>query len=142
MTKKKKPKTPTASIETVFRWFEEFEEGVFQVLADPIEVYKGERKLAQRINLRQRMDDGDARVDLWHEGLRRSCHVSQLVWMVNAGMPIPKGFEIHHLNEDIHDNHFANLVCVHSLDHAKLHGADAGLDDLEDVPLGLFLLRQ
>jgi len=70
MTKKKKPKTPTASIETVFRWFEEFEEGVFQVLADPIEVFKGERKLAQRINLRQRMDDGDARVDLWHEGLR------------------------------------------------------------------------
>jgi len=123
----KKP-SRTASIEEAFQWFKD---GVFRIKDG--QVYKGDKQLAQRINCRQRMDDGDARVDLCHNARRRSCHVSQLVWMVNADMPVPKGFEIHHLDEDKHNNAFNNLVCVHALDHAKLHGnGGEGADD--DVP--------
>lgn len=116
MIVKRKRKTPTASLATVFRWLEE---GVFTVTDG--RVFKGPKELRQRINCRRGMHDGDARVDLWHECQRRSCHVSQLVWMTNAGRPIPDGFEIHHRDENPHNNDFENLVCVHPMDHSKLH---------------------
>lgn len=125
---KRKPKTPTATIEQVFDWLLH---GVFTF--DQGEVYKGDKLLAQRENLRNRCEYGDPRVDLWHEGKRRSCHVSQIAWMIGAGQPIPKGFEIHHIDEDPYNNNFYNLVCVHSLDHPKLHG-EAPTNDEDEIP--------
>ena len=49
--------------------------------------------------------------------------VHKLVWMVNRGIPIPKGFDVHHVDEDPSNNAFENLVLVFSLDHPKLHAS-------------------
>ena len=88
-----------------------------------VQIYKKGKPepLVQRINKRKRMEGGDPRVDLCHDRLRRSCHVSQLVWMYHHECLIPEGFEIHHMDEDRMNNSFHNLICVSSLDHAKLH---------------------
>lgn len=110
---------PTADKATVLRWIQE---GVFRV--EDGKVFKGDKELTQRENTRQRCDHGDPRVDLWHEGLRRSIHVSALVWMFHTGCVVPNGFEIHHWNEDINDNSWENLYCLHSMDHAKIHNLD------------------
>lgn len=48
--------------------------------------------------------------------------VHRLVWMVVTQQPIPYGFEIHHRDEDTKNNAWDNLLCVHALDHKKLHG--------------------
>lgn len=47
-----------------------------------------------------------------------------------TGQPIPKGYEVHHRNEDPLDNSFDNLICLHPLDHSKLHHQTTD----EDVP--------
>lgn len=121
----------TATPLQVLHWFQE---GIYTLQED--QVYKGDKRLTQRLNTRRGSERGDARVDLWHNNWRRSCHVSTLVWMVNTGRVIPDGFEIHHLDENPENNSFPNLVAVHSLDHLKLHGQapadDGGFD--EDIP--------
>ena len=127
---KKEPKYITATIEEVWDWLAD---GVYTV-HDGGKVYKGTKLLAQRTNCRQRMDDGDPRVDLWHLGKRRSCHVSQLVWMVNAGCPIPEGFEMHHRDENPHNNVFNNLLCIHKTDHPKLHEPEATGVENDEIP--------
>ncbi len=114
-----------ATIEDVSRWLNA---GIFVVTES--KVFKiGGRELSQRVNNRRGMEDGDPRVDLQHEKKRRSCHVSQLVWMQETRQPIPSGFEIHHFDENPHNNSFSNLICVHKLDHLKFHSAgEVGLD--------------
>lgn len=121
-------KYKTATIEEVFDWLQE---GIFVVRNG--EVFKGEKQLAQRVNLRNRCEHGDARVDLFHNRKRRSCHVSQLVWMVTTWQPIPPNFEIHHRDEDCNNNEPGNLICVHRLDHPKLHG-EAPTNDEDEIP--------
>ncbi len=116
------------TLETVFRWLQE---GVFEV-HEGGKIYKGDRLLAQRINPRNRMKEGDPRVDLFHESVRRSCHVSQLIWMFGADQAIPEGFEIHHRDEDCLNNDFSNLICVCSMDHSKLHKSLSGLEESEE----------
>lgn len=122
MTERIRRKSPTASMKDVVRWIND---GVFRV--EDGRVFKGDKELAQRVNIRNRCKHGDPRVDLWHEGKRRSCHVSALVWIANTGEGIPTGFEIHHRDEDPMNNDWDNLIAVHSLDHPKLHR-------LEEVP--------
>lgn len=56
-------------------------------------------------------------------GKRRKIAVGKLVWMAATGTTIPDGWHVHHVNENRFDNRFANLMCVHTLDHAKLHAA-------------------
>lgn len=110
------PVTLGASNSDVCRWLKE---GVFEVVEG--RVYKNGREIPQRLNKRKGSNNGDPRVDLYHEAKRKSCHVSQLVWMQSSGVPIPQGFEIHHRDENPLNNQWDNLICVHSLDHIKLH---------------------
>lgn len=93
-------------------------------------VSKGGKELAQRINTRRRMNDGDARVDICFDKKKLSINVSHLVWMFYTNCVIPEGWEIHHRNEDPTDNSFNNLICVHPIDHRKLHA----VKDEEEVP--------
>ena len=112
-------RTRTATPDEVLRWITE---GVFQIeRGEETRIIKNGQELVQRINKRKNSHRGDPRVDLWHEGKRRSCNVSHLVWMLCTGRVIPEGFEIHHADEDPLNNSFENLVCVHPLDHGKLH---------------------
>lgn len=46
---------------------------------------------------------------------------SRLIWMIGTGEKIPANYEIHHINEDHSNNAFSELICVHHIDHAKLH---------------------
>lgn len=114
-------KYPLAKMEDVFSWFEEC---IFSVLVDEdgnADVYKGDRKLTQRINSRKGMEGGDPRVTLSHDGSKRDCNVSQLVWMCNTSCVIPDDFEVHHIDENPLNNSFENLLLVHKNDHPKLH---------------------
>lgn len=116
---RKRPKTPNATMAEVCRWIKA---GVFYV--EHGEVYKGDYKLAQRINQRRGSEHGDPRVDLWHDSKRRSCHVSQLAWMQQTRRPIPRGFEIHHFDQNPLNNEPENLFCCHPLDHQKIHAVE------------------
>jgi len=118
-----------ASIEEVFQWFKD---GIFRL--DEDDVFKGERKLVPSVNKRNGCQHGDKRVHLFHQRKRRSVNVSTLVWMVGNDRPLPKGFDIHHRNEDHDDNRFQNLFALTGVDHSKLHNGDLvdGTDD--EVP--------
>jgi hypothetical protein len=50
--------------------------------------------------------------------------VARLVWIVATGCEVPGQFEIHHWDRDRKNNAFGNLLCVHKLDHKKLHALD------------------
>ncbi len=115
----------TATIEQVSDWLNR---GLFYLRGDRVFKYTG-KELMQRGSTRRRSNHVDPRVDLFCEGFRKSIHVSQLVWMANTRIAIPKGFEIHHRNEDPSDNSWDNLLCVHLTDHSKIHATD-----LEGVP--------
>jgi len=41
--------------------------------------------------------------------------------MWNTREVIQLGWQIHHVDEDKQNNRFENLMCVHPLDHYKLH---------------------
>ena len=41
--------------------------------------------------------------------------------MAGTGEAIPKGFEVHHEDEETQSNAFDNLLCLHKLDHRKKH---------------------
>lgn len=94
--------------------------GAFSIVDGEVYSRRG-RRLVQRINKRKRCEHGDPRVDLVHGGKRASVHVSHLIWMSETNCVLPDGFEIHHRDEDPMNNNFSNLICVHPLDHNKLH---------------------
>lgn len=48
-------------------------------------------------------------------------HVARLVWMAGSGRTIPKGFEVHHRDELNSSDGWPNLICLHRLDHQKMH---------------------
>lgn len=123
----RKPSKP-ATKSQVLEWLRA---GVYTV--DGTRIYKGDVELVQRINKRRTSHNGDARVDLYHEGCRISMHVSHLVWMSNTNQVLPKGFEIHHDDEDCTNNQWYNLICVHPLDHNKLHRTSWSIPD-DDIP--------
>lgn len=84
-------------------------------------IFKCKKELTQRINNRKGMETGDPRVDICHEKLKVSMHVSQLVWMYFSNSVIPHNFEIHHIDENILNNSYDNLLCLHYADHRKFH---------------------
>jgi len=48
----------------------------------------------------------------------KPCH--RIIWEQDVG-PIPKGFEIHHVDGNKLNNSFDNLQCLSKSDHMKLH---------------------
>ena len=52
-------------------------------------------------------------------GRQRFAHVIE--WELRNG-PIPKGYQVHHVNEDKTDNRIENLELVSALEHKRKHG--------------------
>lgn len=86
-----------------------------------ITVIKNNKVLKQRINSRNRMEKGDPRVDICFEKRKLSINISHLVWMHRCNQTIPIDFEMHHIDENPLNNLFCNLLCIHKIDHHKLH---------------------
>jgi len=61
------------------------------------------------------------RAELCYCNVRRKIEFHRLVWLKYTKTPIPKNFEIHHLDGNSNNNNWNNLVCVHKLDHKKFH---------------------
>lgn len=74
--------------------------------------------------------DRKKHVRLYYNHKRKAIRVSRLVWMIHTKRTIPKGFEIHHVDEDSDNDRWENLMCLHHLDHRKVHQ----LPDLDEVP--------
>lgn len=51
----------------------------------------------------------------------RYVYEHQLVWWQNTGEIVPKGFLIHHKDEDKHHNKFKNLELMCKKKHGQLH---------------------
>ena len=47
--------------------------------------------------------------------------IHRLVWIIGSEQEIPDGFVIHHIDGNIENNSFENLICVSHPDHYKLH---------------------
>lgn len=60
-------------------------------------------------------------VRVYAEGKVKAIHLARLVWMAGAGRLIPKRFEVHHRDGDNDNDGFDNLICLHYLDHRKVH---------------------
>ncbi len=73
-------------------------------------------------------DDGRLFVRLYWCNKRRAISLSRLVWLSITLQPIPPKFEVHHRNENTSDNSWSNLLCIHKLDHQKLH------KETEEIP--------
>lgn len=71
-------------------------------------------------------------IRLYMNGKVKALHAARLVWMAGAGRTIPKDFEVHHRDETNDSDGFENLVCLHRLDHRKMHRAEAVY--WEDIP--------
>lgn len=60
----------------------------------------------------------------WYTGRKRSKHVFAHHVVVCLGLgisSIPKGWCVHHCDEDPHNNDFSNLVLMTMADHTRLH---------------------
>jgi len=71
-------------------------------------------------------------VRLYVRGKVKAIAVARLVWMSVADRVIPRGFEVHHDDEDNANDAWDNLLCLHRLDHRKKHRAVGG--DEDEIP--------
>lgn len=71
-------------------------------------------------------------VRVYVAGKVKAIHLARLVWMAGADRTIPKQFEVHHRDERNDSDGFANLICLHRLDHRKMHAATEVY--AEDIP--------
>lgn len=60
----------------------------------------------------------------------RYVYKHHLVWWKNKGQLVPKGFVLHHKNEDKRDNRLRNLELKARSDHAKDHARPKTMVDL------------
>lgn len=107
-------------------------DGVYSVNIDTGQVFNRHGKeLKQRKNTHPSNGNavGHLQVYLYYESECACIYVHQLVWMAATMRVPPKGWEIHHLDEDINNNAFINLICVHPLDHRKFHYTPTDEDD-------------
>lgn len=72
-------------------------------------------------------------IRLYVGGKVKAIHLSRLVWMAGANRLIPKRFEVHHFDEENDNDGFGNLICLHALDHRKMH-ASRYAAEAEKVP--------
>jgi hypothetical protein len=75
--------------------------------------------------------EGHLFVRMYYNGKRKTSAVHRLVWRAATGCVIPKEYEVHHIDGDVNNNRFNNLLCLHRLDHRKLHSPN---DTEDDVP--------
>lgn len=54
------------------------------------------------------------------------------VWRYNNGA-IPKGFHVHHANEDKGNNDIENLRCIKGRTHTKYHSSKKAVENYEDI---------
>jgi hypothetical protein len=92
--------------------------GIYRVDTDTGLVYGQKGEL---ITLVPSGPEGYLFVRLYWASKRKAIAVHRLVWMARTGRPIPPGFEVHHRDTDTQRNAFSNLLCLHELDHRKLH---------------------
>lgn len=59
-----------------------------------------------------------------------NCLLHHLVWWQNTGETVPKGFVLHHKNEDKFDNRFENLELLSNSVHASHHAEDKRVEPL------------
>lgn len=75
---------------------------------------------------------------VWWTGLMpkgNRVHTHQRVWCESNGKTeVPKGFDIHHIDEDKFNNDLSNLMCLTRSDHMKLHCASRRLLKRNDYP--------
>lgn len=57
----------------------------------------------------------------------KTCRIHRACWEAYNGL-IPKGFDIHHINNDKIDNCIENLDCMLRSKHGKLHGRNKGVE--------------
>lgn len=60
-------------------------------------------------------------IRMYVKGKVKAMHLARLVWMAGAGRTIPKEFEVHHRDENNASDGWDNLICLHRLDHQKMH---------------------
>jgi hypothetical protein len=63
-------------------------------------------------------------IRLHFEGKRKGISVAKLVWMAGTKTEIPHKWEVHHRDENPRNNAFSNLICLHPIDHRKMHTAN------------------
>jgi len=59
------------------------------------------------------------------KGRRRTIVRSKLVYIAGSLRLLPDEFEVHHLDEDRHNDDYQNLIAVHGDDHKKIHAFGA-----------------
>ena len=72
--------------------------------------------------------EGRAYVRLYWNQKKKVIGVARLVWMSVTLTVIPRRYEVHHRDEDKSNNAWENLLCLHKLDHRKLH------EEQEEIP--------
>jgi hypothetical protein len=70
-----------------------------------------------------------------------SIEYSRFVWQMHSGKTIPKGWVIHHIDEDVDNNDISNLVIMKWSDHLSLHHkgkivSDEGRKKMSDARKG------
>lgn len=108
------------------RIIELIDEGLIEVDLDTAEV------VVRGVALKPQLIGGDRRqpehkrwtYGLRFDGQRRTIVRSKLVYLAGARIPIPQGFEIHHLDEDKNNDGWSNLIMVTMADHRKIHNQE------------------
>ena len=63
-------------------------------------------------------------VRLYKSPAYRCLPVAHVIWIMGTRSPVPRGFEIHHMDEDRQNNAFLNLYALHKVDHRKWHAGN------------------
>lgn len=66
-------------------------------------------------------EEGHLAVEIYNGPKRKKIMVHRLIWLAGCLEPIPLKWELHHRNGDVKDNSFHNVVCLHPIDHRKVH---------------------
>lgn len=97
-------------------------DGTYTVDLATAEVRTRSGDLLKHRHKKGRGDEKRPCVRLFSSPKSREISVSILVWIAGTRSVVPEGFEIHHMDENWRNNAFVNLLCVHGVDHDKLHG--------------------
>lgn len=60
-------------------------------------------------------------IRIYDQPKHRTIAVAHIIWMVGSQCSIPKGWQIHHKDTNESNNCFSNLICLHPIDHQKVH---------------------